>query len=479
MLFLLLLYVGFNLSQPYLWYDEAVQFWIGKGLNPDSPSFSPTGNLVDVFNNNRYYNLDPGGFGFLLYVWSAFSNQVFWLRILPYLFFVFSVFTCIYSAWLLTRNSAWALLAGFIPFLIPNAMHLSVELRAYSMEVLCSLCCIAGLLHLEQKLSAKRLLACSCLFCFLITSRYTALIMVGIASLYVLYIIFNQTISVQTKWRYSIVYALPLLLMVLGIYGWVLRIQNADINPLYYLPYLSKKKHMLWQSSFWLFNGICLLHAFLFLASYRFSTLKPLRPLFFMAAASNTGLIILSYAGMHPWGPYSFRCISLPAIQTTCSVLALIAWLKTKQGIKYRALIVVSACAITANAFWQHPKILKRFYDQQNAYYVFKKKLVSPNMKIYADYFEAPYIKYLFEYGDGKTWATPKYPDQFYLAICTRHGFTQGNQSPYFDYLKTQPVMNDLMNYDCLLTPQLFRKGQHDAWALLPGANGVWIKKAE
>lgn len=122
---------------------------------------------------------------------------------------------------------------------------------------------------------------------------------------------------------------------------------------------------------------------------------------------------------------------------------------------------------------------MKRYNNKKNIYYVFKQQPLSTDITIYADYFEAPYIKYLFEYGQPALQKKINYPSQFTLAKCTRHGFTEGSKSPYFDYLKTQPTMNELQAYDWLITPQLFPKGHNDAWMLMPGATSVWVKKGK
>ena len=37
-----------NLKYEHLWFDESVQFWISKGLNPDSDPLSPEGGVVEV-----------------------------------------------------------------------------------------------------------------------------------------------------------------------------------------------------------------------------------------------------------------------------------------------------------------------------------------------------------------------------------------------------------------------------------------------
>ena len=59
-----LVYIGILLvsaryfNNPYLWFDEAGQFWISKGLNHDSAPLSECGNVIDVIENNQNYNYE-------------------------------------------------------------------------------------------------------------------------------------------------------------------------------------------------------------------------------------------------------------------------------------------------------------------------------------------------------------------------------------------------------------------------------------
>ena len=471
--------VGLNLLAPYLWYDEAVQFWVSLGLTPDSPPFSTPEGLASVFESNRYYNLDPGGFGFLLHAWTYFTHDATGMRLLPFFFFLLSIGVCMYMAWHLTQQKTWTILGGFIPFLVPVWIHLSVEIRAYSMEALGSLLCIAALLHLQQKISVKRLLCWSLVFCFFITSRYTEIIIVATTSLYVLYLIAQHTRGIKPFLVLATLYAIPLFIVVLLIYVTTMRIQNADANSLSYLPYLSKKLSMLWDKNNIVFNLIYGIHGVLFLFSFFYKPLRTLRPLFFMAFASNTVIIILSIMGFHPWSSIHSRCLSLFVIQTTCTVLVLIA-LSTKRFNRYSAWVcLLAAVSIVLFVFNNRERAFKRYYNKKNIYYVFKQQPLSPNLSIYADYYEVPYIKYLFEYGQPALQKKINYPSQFTLAQCTRHGFTEGSHSPYFSYIETQPYMNELLAYDWLITPRLFSKGQNDAWMLMPGATSVWVKKGK
>lgn len=82
-----------NFSNPFFWYDESGQFFISKGLNHYSEPFAIPQGFGQVLENNRNFNLDPGGFSFLLYFWSMVSNSAGFLRVLPFLFFAVLLFS--------------------------------------------------------------------------------------------------------------------------------------------------------------------------------------------------------------------------------------------------------------------------------------------------------------------------------------------------------------------------------------------------
>ena len=65
----LLVFLFFGLINPYLWLDEAGQFFISIGLNHFSEPLSPKGSYLDMISNNNEFNLDPGGFSVLLFFW--------------------------------------------------------------------------------------------------------------------------------------------------------------------------------------------------------------------------------------------------------------------------------------------------------------------------------------------------------------------------------------------------------------------------
>lgn len=475
----LIMKVAKNLRQPYFWYDEAVQFWVSKGLTPDSPPFSTPGGLLDVFQSNRYYNLDPGGFGFLLFLWSSISNHFLWLRVLPFIFFLVSVAACAMLGWQLSKQRVWAIMAALIPFFVPNWITLSVELRAYSMEALGTVLCAVGLMHLSEGISVKRLLSWSLVFCFFISSRYSEIIIVFVSSLYVLFLIYKHTTTFAQFIRLAMVYATPLFLMVALIYIGVMRIQNADANTLVYLPYLSKALSQLWDAKHLVFQSFFLLSLLALLSLRWLPVLRPLAPVLFLACVSHLFFIVLSIAGWHPWSSVNSRCLSMQLLVIMSFSLLLMMVLQHSAKNYPNIALLLAICYSLFFIGSNYETLDARYKKRNNVYYSLQSPKLPRSPRIYVDYYGAPYVKYLYEYGDGKTSNPIQYPSAFTLATCVRHGFTKGNESPYFSFLKTQPCMNDLMDYDVLITPILIRKKNNDAWVLLPGAKSVWVKKDE
>jgi len=156
-----------NLRTPYLWFDEAGQFFISKGLNHNSIPYSHPNGLLSVIENNKHYNLDPGGFSVLLHFWSYISNYHIWLRLLPFIFFIGVVCSFIFLSYKWTNNLNIALLIGVIPILTPVVLAMGFEVRAYSMESLGTMLTIVALEHFKKDVTNKYLLVWSCIFSFL------------------------------------------------------------------------------------------------------------------------------------------------------------------------------------------------------------------------------------------------------------------------------------------------------------------------
>jgi len=113
---------------------------------------------------------------------------------------------------------------------------------------------------------------------------------------------------------------------------------------------------------------------------------------------------------------------------------------------------------------------------QNNTYSNFAIIDISQFNRIYVDRWESPCIRYLFEYGKLKTKKEGLYPDKFTFGKLFRHGFYDGKLS-LEDFYKTQPKMNDYLDYDLLITPELFRVGNNDKWTLINNTTNFYILK--
>ncbi len=123
-------------------YDEAGQFWMAKGLHHFSEPNASDGTIANIVENNRHYNLDPGGFTLLLRFWSKISNDIHFLRVLPVLFYWLFVIVMFLLGRFLFKSDLWGVFASLavmpnlhIPYISFPFTVKSGYLRAYSMEM--------------------------------------------------------------------------------------------------------------------------------------------------------------------------------------------------------------------------------------------------------------------------------------------------------------------------------------------------------
>ncbi len=477
------LVISGNLNIHNLWYDEAGQFFISKGLNHDSDPLETEKDLMFVVENNASYNLDPGGFTILLHFWSKISNSHLWLRILPFLFFIGTVLSFIYISHLWFKNLEIAILMGFIPILYPLALKLGFEVRAFSMESLATIISVIALEKLKWKITYKHLFLWSCVFSLFMTSRYSEIVVVFVVSLYVMFLIFKSNSTLKNKLLSILVYSLPLLITLIYIYFFALKIQNKNIETLAYLPYISSNKSILIYPQNFLFLCLIGLFIFLFFLKKRYPIIKKYEILLFVTISVNILFIILSSLGKHPWDPYSSKCISLFLLVLLCisaflgeSIKPLF---KSPEILKYYFIVssLVFIIALRKETFF-----MTRY--QNNVYHNFLKTDILDYDRIYVDRWESPSIRYLLEYGIFSTKMKDLYPDKFTFGKYMPHSeymqHSEGNgYKALKEFYKKQPKMNDYSDYDLLITPELYvySSGQNDNWTLLNGTTNFYIKK--
>lgn len=478
-----LVYIGILLvsaryfNNPYLWFDEAGQFWISKGLNHDSAPLSECGNVIDVIENNQNYNLDPGGFGILLHYWSLISNHHRWLRMLPLSFFLFTILGFIALSYNWTKNKYIASLAGFIPFMNWMILSEAYEIRAYSMEVLGVVVCILAIESLQKNISYNKLVLWSMLIAIFMTSRYSFIIVAFVASTYILYLIYKQNIEIKSKLLEILVYALPLFVVLFFDYMFAMRFQNPHIETLSYLPYINTEPSVILESSS---MHVILFVGFLIWLVYqlRGSTLiRQYQGLLYVTICTNVLFFVLSILGLHPWNGSCTRCVSMITliIISVCALSGeILKKLFTKTDVKYMVLLFVSLylCSVGKGLHDDYKSRTNSYGDFISIDYSDK--------HIFVDRWESPCIRYLFEYGKLK--GTANYPQSFTFMKGEKHSRKEKENKSLTiqDYYANQPYMNDLYeNYDLLITPELYqyKSSCSDGWTSVHDNKRVWVRK--
>lgn len=470
-----------NLTYPYIWFDEASQFWISKGLNPDSDPFSKTGNIVDVIINNRHYNFDPGGFSILLHFWAKVSNHSFWLRLLPFTFFLLSLVFLVklfYKRWIRNRNVVLALI--ILPIFFPMLLDLAFEIRAYSMEILGAILCLYSMEEIKFKMSRLNLFKWSITLSIFLTSRYSLLIIAFLSSLYIIWYILKQPKTAQYKFQGILLYSIPLLITISCIYFFTLFYQNSNLQPLHYLPFLKNSPGLLLRpfnlAGVFVTGGL----GVMLLVRERFYIIKKYESLLYLSFFVNISFLILSFTGLHPWSFYTHRCIAMIFLNLICILVFagefLSIFLKKKETIAMSLIAGVIVLLI----IWRADSLFPRYYSSTKTLQDLKSlKIEGDNYLIYADRKESPSIKYLFEYGDLKSFQNHfSYPNNFYLQKAFRHSFNEGRPSKE-EWYNSQPTMNDLIKYNVLITPELFKmkpRKSSNKWKFLEGSEKVFVK---
>lgn len=478
-----LVHMSRNLFTPYLWFDEAGQFWISKGLNHDSDPMSKVNGLMEVVENNKYYNIDPGGFSILLHFWTYVSDYHIWVRLLPFLFFIGVVVSFIYLSNLWIKDINVALLTGFIPIFIPVVLSMGFEVRAYSMESLGTVMSIIALEKLRHKLTNKHLFLWSCVFAFFMTSRYSEIIIVFVVSLVVLSLIFRTGKPLKQKFVSVILYAIPLVVTLISIYYFALVYQNKSAGALVYLRYLSHDLKILLEPK----NIVALYLVALLLVLYylrkKYPILQKYQTLIIVTLFTNGLFIILSFLGKHPWdfsADRSSRCISLILLFGLCISAftgeLLKSLFKSHKVLNYSLVLSVLMIII----YVDKSNIFPRPHDNHNlfynTYYHFKKADIYNYQRIYVDRREGPPVRYLFEYGALKSKrGNGFYPDRFTFVKYGHHHTSDGKEI-YYDFYKSCPKMNDLLDYDFMITPELWSWGNNDKWIRIDGTD-FFVKK--
>lgn len=470
---LIIINIAFNFD-PYLWFDEAGQFWISKGLNHDSAPMSAPGSIWDVIVNNHDYNLDPGGFSILLHFWSMISNHYIWLRLLPFLFFLLTIFCTYTLTYKWSHNKALSSIICLYPIIQPLIAHESVELRAYSMEVLGGFVGLLAIESITKNQKYSNLLLWALGLSFFMTSRYSFIIIAFVVSLYILYIILRNGEPLGNNIKRISLYSTPLFITLFLIYEFSLKYQNANVGSVSYLPYLNTNPSILLQPHSILLLALCIFNFFLALRFWQKEDFDSYHGLLFVTLSSNILFLGLSFLGFHPWSGNTTRCISIIVLSQFCTITLLCYAFHTKL-LKPRNINVIF-CFMILLCFAKGTIYVRHSFKRDNALVDFLSVHYTDG-KVYVDRWESPTMRYQFEYGSLKGYK--QYPDDFTFVTKGKHRISTDELSLSDWYAQTQPDLNELLDYSLLIAPELAgaRTSNNDKWISIKDKNRVWIQK--
>lgn len=410
------------LTNPYLWFDEAGQFWISLGLNHFSEPFAAHGTISDVIEGNRYYNMDPGGFSVLLHLWLQVSTNTVFVRLLPWLFFVVACTlmykTCKYE----TDDRLFAVFMFTLPFLMIYVANKSAELRAYSMEMMGIMASVYMLTRVKNHLTVGNLLALSAILAFTCTSRYASVIAAFALSIRVVYLLYKQD-DFKGFLAKVAVYAAPLLLAVGVIYIGMMSIQNANAEKMPYSEYIFSSPSLLVKPMSLLF------YAFLAVCWYVSRKEGELSEISKCALIVAVVFFLFSAVDKFPWN-------MIRTMPTTILLLnGLLTELMKMAGSRKRAVYFFMAGLLTVmSVFWvvmfgrlhRGDRIDPQMQEWQTLMASEKPE------KIFVSSGLNPCLRHYYEHGAGKAMQQQEgYPERLFLQKGGRHAFSSADKKNY------------------------------------------------
>ena len=407
------------LSNPYLWYDEAGQFWMSMGLNHYSLPFSERGCAPDVINNNRLYNMDPGGFSLILFLWMHISTDIIFVRTLPYLFFLGTCFFLAIISYRETNNKIFALFMMTLPFLMPYVINRAGELRAYSMEMMGMIVGVLLLMRIKQRVTFTNILTLSAVLAITCTSRYASVVASFAISLRLLYLLYFQH-DFKRLLQYLLVYSIPLISMVLLIYIGMMKFQNSSVEELSYAQYIfSSPKALL--------HPISLVYYSLIIVS----VIERKRG-FAVSEIAICGLFVgttfffFSLADKYPWDEIK----TMPA--TILMSFGLMIELHRLFGQNERFVnTITTGVLIVLSVVWIAKFDRLHRGDRVDRQMTELNDIVTKEnfSLLFVDLQYTPGVRYFFEYGNGKNIiSNVDYPHKFYFQTGPNHAFNNQNK---------------------------------------------------
>ncbi|MCR4619466.1 MAG: glycosyltransferase family 39 protein [Paludibacteraceae bacterium] len=418
-LFLLFLFFSSRaILDSYLWFDEAGQFYISKGLFHYSDPYSLYGGIAEVLFYNRFFNLDPGGFSVILHFWSMISNQYIWLRILPLIFYGLSIF--IVYKWALSELGIKfsSLAVCSIILLYPAFTISSCELRAYSMEMLGVVLSLYLLQKNDGRWNVTRLCLVAAILSVFMTSRYSFVLYSFGFSLYIVYSVLIKEFSKRSiisllVYGCILVVAVAVIFVCSGQY----HLGNGITDEISYVSngYIANNLRALFSFS-------CLrFYLLLIIYFYELKKKRKVSSFVLLGLVVSAVFFCFSLLGLFPMDER--RSMSL----TTIQCLAIITWglkrIKIKRSVISGGIV---CCSIIMLFLW--PMLNENRDIRHKEYHAFLSLLkeMKEDETIFVSSGHAPCVRYAFEEGDLRSVGREIYLGKIYLGKGKEHRNSAG-----------------------------------------------------
>lgn len=278
--------------------DEVLQYYTALGNHEFDLTKRGNHSLQSTLFHNFNDNLDPGGFTLILKGWSLISNNVTWLRVLPF-FFYFSSIIVIYTAF--SRKFPYFFTNLLFTLFIathPLIMNWAFILRSYSFELLgISYLCLCTV-RIKDKFNFSFIVVL--LFIF---SRYSFTVFLSTFLLSWLFIYRKERLNLTRTWPYFF-----LIVIVLLTASYILAEYYSPYLPGYLRDLTIGQAGILKSGSKWIlernmtspyFIIFLITNAIYYFCKKRLS--QPSQHIFNFSLFSHIVFITLSILGLHPW----------------------------------------------------------------------------------------------------------------------------------------------------------------------------------
>ncbi len=437
--------LGLNLNYSFLWYDEAITFWIAKGINPDSLPNTGSGDLFKCLYYNKFFNLDPCGFSILLHLWSKINDNHYYLRALPFIIYLMFLYYLIKVLYYKFEDLSLSILLSIFITILFSYYTSSYELRGYSMELLTIVLLINFLIYNKHNL--KKIFLNCFILSILMTSRYSSIVIVFVSITIIFLASFKKIDDLKNKIKLFVLIYLPFIIITSFIYFYSYETQKTFSDTLPYLVYLKDNPKYIFELKNLIFISN-LIYFIILLTKFN----PEFKNLILFTVIINFIFIFLSFLGKYPWDPLNSRSnvISLPIILTfiLCIKNRLIQILKKL----YVKLAILMLLVFTINNYSK--RLYKRYDKPIELYSDILSINFSKNPKILVDRWSNLSVRYLYEYGSLKSCRNKHhYPKNFSL-LCSKNKYLNTVKKTDIWY-KEQVKKININNYDVLIIPEM------------------------